>query len=139
MRACSGVLHWQEGEGSDMLQFPLRKTSLTEGGTDGVNQSESWEEQGSFLGGAKVIRAVIASSGGASTNPAAHSRYRISHHASGPKSGHVHQGVRRPGHLLDARSVVAVKVSTLASGCVRLKWNLASTCLCCRASCGITV
>lgn len=122
-----------------MLQFPLRKTSLTEGGTDGMNQSELWEEQGSFLGGAKVIRAAIASSGGASTNPAAHSRYRISHHASGPEPGRVHQGIRRPGHLLDTRSVVAVKVSMLASGCVRLKRNLASTRLCCRVSCDLAV
>lgn len=53
-----------------MLQFPLRKTSLTEGGTDGVDQSEPWEEQGSFLGGAKVIRAALASNSSASTNPA---------------------------------------------------------------------
>lgn len=58
MRGRLGVLHWQEGEGSDMLQFPLRKMSLTDGGTGGVNQSEPWEEQGRFLGEAKAIRAV---------------------------------------------------------------------------------
>lgn len=45
----SGVLHWQEGEGLDMLQFPLRKMSLTDGWTGGVNQSDPWEEQGRFL------------------------------------------------------------------------------------------
>lgn len=58
MSACSGVLHWQEGEGSDMLQFPLRKTSVMDGGTCGVDQSEPWEEQGRFLGKAKLVRTV---------------------------------------------------------------------------------
>lgn len=49
----SAVLHWQEGEGLDMLQFPLRKMSLTDGWTGGVTQSDPWEEQGRFLGKAK--------------------------------------------------------------------------------------
>lgn len=105
-----GVLHWQEGEGSDMLQFPLRKMSLTEGWTGGVNQSDLWEEQASFLGEAKAMRA-----GGASHRRlSANSRYGISYHAAGPEPGRVHQGVRHPGHLRAVRSVVAGKVSTLA-------------------------
>lgn len=40
MRDRSGVLHWQEGEGLDMLQFPLRKMSAIDGSTGGVTHSE---------------------------------------------------------------------------------------------------
>lgn len=50
-----GVLHWQEGEGLDMLQFPLRKMSATDWSTDGVNQSEPPEEHGNFLGETKRV------------------------------------------------------------------------------------
>lgn len=53
-----GVLHWQEGEGLDMLQLPLRKMSLTDGWTAGVNQSDPWLEQGSILRTAEVMRTV---------------------------------------------------------------------------------
>jgi len=44
-----GVLHWQEGEGLDMLQLPLRKMSVTDWSTGGVNQSEPLEEHGNSL------------------------------------------------------------------------------------------
>lgn len=44
-----GVLHWQGGEGLDMLQFPLRKMSVTDWSTGGVNQSDPLEEHGASL------------------------------------------------------------------------------------------
>lgn len=44
-----GVLHWQDGEGLDMLQFPLRKMSVTDWSTGGVNQSDPPGEHGNFL------------------------------------------------------------------------------------------
>lgn len=45
----SGVLHSQEGDGFDMLQFPLRKMSTTDWSTGGVNHSEPLGEHGNFL------------------------------------------------------------------------------------------
>lgn len=36
----SGVLHWQDGEGLDMLQLPLRKMSAMDGSTGGVSHSD---------------------------------------------------------------------------------------------------
>lgn len=44
-----GVLHWQAGEGLDMLQFPFRKTSVTDWSTGGVNQLDSVGEHGNVL------------------------------------------------------------------------------------------
>lgn len=44
-----GVLHWQDGEGLDMLQFPLRKMSVIDWSTDGANQSDPLGEHGNFL------------------------------------------------------------------------------------------
>lgn len=49
MMVRSGVLHWHEGEGLDILQFPLMKMSVTDWSTGGVNQSEPLEEHGKFL------------------------------------------------------------------------------------------
>lgn len=44
-----GVLHWQAGEGLDMLQFPFTKTSVTDWSTGGVNQLDSVGVQGNVL------------------------------------------------------------------------------------------
>lgn len=44
-----GVLHSQAGEGSDMFQFPFRKTSVTDWSTGGVNQLDSVGEHGNVL------------------------------------------------------------------------------------------
>lgn len=44
-----GVLHWQEGDGFDMLQFPLRKISMTAWSTGGVNQSDPLDAHGKPL------------------------------------------------------------------------------------------
>lgn len=46
-----GVLHWQAGEGLDVLQLPFRKTSATDWSTGGVNQLDSVGEQGNDLTG----------------------------------------------------------------------------------------
>lgn len=59
MRERSGVLHWQEGEGLDMLQFPLRKMSAIDGSTGGVAHSEPREEQGKFLEKGKFHRCWV--------------------------------------------------------------------------------
>lgn len=60
----SGVLHWQEGEGFDMVQLPLRKMSATDWSTGGVNQSDPPEEHGNFLREKHITRIMSTNSTG---------------------------------------------------------------------------